>query len=480
VTRDGSRRRGGRVSDPGGRQEPGPEPRTLVLGVLHAVQREGRSTAVALDRALRSLPAGPERSFVTDVVYGTLRWLPTLDAALAARLPEPAALPDHVRDALRAGSYERLVRHTPAHAAVHAWVDAVKRAGGPAARLAGLVNAVLRRVDLADAGVRAVPEDDAPASVGGADAGATAGIGAPAADAGSGAAVGLPPALWRHLHAALGPHAADAARAMLRPEPVWLTAYRDDAVERLRAEGAEVRPGPVAGSWSVRPGRPLGELEAFRSGAVQPQNPASAAVVAALGAVAGRTVLDVGSGHGVKAAQLAAAGARVIAVELDPRRAEAGRRNLARLGLAVEHRVADATRPLEDVPLVEMALLDAPCTGTGTLRGHPEIKLRWRPEDARAGAVRQAAMLRVVAERVRPGGRLLYAVCALGLEEGPDVVGAFLAADRAWRAITPTLPLPAVPAPVGHWLLPDASGLDGFYLALLARSGPADEPPPVG
>jgi 16S rRNA (cytosine967-C5)-methyltransferase len=481
VTRDRSPHRGGRVRDPGSRQELGSDPRTLVLGVLHAVQREGRSTAVALDRALRPLPPGPERSFITDVVYGTLRWLPTLDAALAARLPEPGGLPDHVRDALRAGSYERLVRQTPAHAAVHAWVDAVKRAGGPAERLAGLVNAVLRRVDLADAGVRAVREDEAPAfASGGADAGTTAGIGVTAADAGGGAAVGLPPALWRHLHAALGPHAAAAARAMLRPEPVWLTAYRDDAVERLRAEGAEVRPGPIAGSWSVRPGRPLGELEAFRSGAVQPQNPASAAVVAALGAVDGRTVLDVGSGHGVKAAQLAAAGAHVIAVELDPRRAEAGRRNLARLGLAVEHRVADATTPLGDVPLVDMALLDAPCTGTGTLRGHPEIKLRWRPEDAMAAAGRQSAMLRVVAERVRPGGRLLYAVCALGLDEGPDVVGGFLAADPAWRAIPPTLPLPSVPAPVGHWLLPDASGLDGFYLALLERAGPADAPPAGG
>jgi 16S rRNA (cytosine967-C5)-methyltransferase len=449
VTRDPGR--GRRVSPPAARSDDRPDARSLVLGVLHAVQREGRSAAVALDRALRPLPPGPERAFVTDVVYGTLRWLPALDAALAARLPDPAALPDRVRDALRAGTFERLVRGTPDHAAVHAWVEEVKRAGGPAARLAGLVNAVLRRVDLADAGQADDPD-------------------APAGAAPSGAAVGLPPELWRHLHAALGTAAEPAARAMLRPEPVWVTSYGEDAVERLRAEGAEVRPGPLPRSWAVRPGRPLGELEAFRQGAIQPQNPASAAVVAALGDVAGRVVLDVGSGHGVKAAQLAAAGARVIALEVDRRRSETGRRNLQRLGLSAEHLVADATQPLEGVPLVDAALIDAPCTGTGTLRGHPEIKLRWRSEDATAAAQRQAAMLRSVAERVRPGGRLLYAVCALGLDEGPDVVAAFLTVAPTWRAVAPSLPLPLVPAPVGHWLLPDEAGLDGFYLALLERA----------
>jgi 16S rRNA (cytosine967-C5)-methyltransferase len=431
---------------PAGPRSPRPprersDPRHLVLDALHAVQRGGRATTAALDRALREAPAGPDRAFITDVLYGTLRWLPALDAALAARLPAPEDLPERVRDALRAGAFERLVRGTPDHAAVHAWVEEVKRSGGPGARLAGLVNAVLRRVDLRDAAA-----------------------GPPGAD------VALPPALWAHLHAALGDRAAAAARAMLGPEPLWLTAYASDATERLRAEGAEVRPGPLAGSWAVRPGRPLGDLEAFVGGAVQPQNPASAAVVAALGDVAGRTVLDVGSGHGVKAAQLAAAGAHVIALELDGRRAETGRRNLQRLGLHAEHLVADATQALEGVPSVDLALLDAPCTGTGTLRGHPEIKLRWRPDDAVEAAARQAAMLRRVAARVRPGGRLLYAVCALGLEEGPGVVAPFLAGVPGWRAVPATLPLPSVPAPVGDWLLPDEVGLDGFYVALLERA----------
>jgi len=412
--------------------------RARVLQVLDAVQRRDAATGAALAQALRGVDPGPDRAMITDVAYGTLRWLPALDAALGARLADAAALPATVLDALRAGAFERLVRGTPAHAAVHAWVEEVKRLPGAPARLAGLVNAVLRRVDLADAG-------------------------------GPPAGVGLPPSLWAHLEAGLGPHAAGAARAMLQPEPLWVTVYRDDALDLLRREGAEARPGPLPGSWAVRPGRPLGTLAAFRHGAIQPQNPSSAAVVSALGDVAGRRVLDVGSGHGVKAAQLAAAGADVEAVEIDAHRSDVGRRNLARLGLSAHHHVVDATRSMAGVPTVDAALVDAPCTGTGTLRGHPEIKLRWTPEDASRAAARQRAMLASVAERVRPGGALVYAVCALGLDEGPNVVAAFLAEHPAWRAVAPRVPLPAVPAPVGAWLLPSDEGLDGFYLARLER-----------
>lgn len=413
-------------------------PRAQVLRVLHAVAREAAPLHAALTEALRALEDGADRALVTDVAYGTLRWWPALDAVLAQRLTAPADLPDAVRDALRAGTYERLVRGTPVHAAVHAWVDVVQARRGPERRLGGLVNAVLRRVDLADA-------------------------------RGIAAAVALPPDLWHHLHEALGDAAEGAARAMLRPSPLWLTAHAADAEARLRADGAEVRPGPLARSLAVRPGRPLETLAAFREGAVQPQNPSSAAVVAALGDVRGARVLDVGSGHGVKAAQLAAAGADVVAIDVDERRAQVGAANLARLGRRVTHLVADATRPLPLEP-ADAALVDAPCTGTGTLRGHPEIKLRWRPQDAVAAAARQAAMLDVVAAVVRPGGRLVYAVCALGNVEGPEVVGDFLRRSPAWRAVPPNLPLPTRAAPVGAWILPDDAGLDGFYVARLERA----------
>lgn len=412
--------------------------------LLHAIMEVGAGQVLAgqaLDRVLSDPAARASSGAITDILYGTLRHLPLLDAALAERLRDPDRLPDAVRWALRAGAYERLLRGTPVHAAVHAWVEVVKAQRGPERRLSSLVNAVLRSVDLKDV------RDEA-------------------------ASLALSEELWQELQGALGAErAAAAARAMLRPGPLWLTVLREGWEAALEADGVPWRPGPLTGSVAVRPGRSLGELKAFRGGWVQPQNPSSAAVVGLLGEVEGRRVLDVGAGHGVKTAQLAAAGAEVFALEVDHERSRTGERNLRRLGLSATHLVVDAGRPLEDdrVPEVDLALLDAPCTGTGTLRGHPEIKLRWSPRHAHEAGRLQAAMIRSVARKVRPGGLLVYAVCALGLTEGPDVAETFLVDHPDWRAEAFDTALPLSAAPVGGWILPDDQGLDGFYLAKLRR-----------
>lgn len=416
--------------------KPSSDPRRRSLSAIHAVIRLRTSPHAALAEALRGVEPGPNRSLITDLVYSTLRWLPAIDGALAPLLSDPAGLPSPVRDVLRVGTADRCVRASPAHV-LHAWVDIIKQALGPERRLAPLVNAVLRRVNF---------------------------------DALQGAAaLALAEPLHQHLQRALGEQTDAAARAMLQPGPLWLTGYAANTHEMLAAEGAVVRPGPIPGSWAVQWRGPLESLQAFRNGVVQPQNPASAAVICGLGPVAGKTVLDVGSGHGIKAAQLVAAGAQVIAVEHDAARIAAGRANLRRLGMVVEHVQADASAPLSSVPEVELALLDAPCSGTGTLRGHPEIKLRWQPSDSEHAAQQQQRMLAQVADRVRVGGRLLYSVCALGLEEGPAVITRFLASHPDWQPSLPSLPLALSAASVGGWILPDEQGLDGFYLALLER-----------
>src|SRR5690606_35832689 len=120
-------------------------------------------------------------------------------------------------------------------------------------------------------------------------------------------------------------------------------------------------------------------------------------------------------------------------------------------------------------------LLDAPCSGTGTLRGHPEIKLRLTEADVSTLATMQAAMLRTASGLVAPGGTLVYAVCALTEDEGPRIVEEFLATAPTFTAEPITTPLPHVPASkAGIFTLPVA-GLDGFYLARLRRStGPTD------
>lgn len=407
-----------------------------MLHVLARV-REGERLAPTLRSELDRLPERRVRGYVTDVVYGVARWQIALDAALRPHLDDPERLPPRIRDVLRAGAFERLVRGTPDHAAVHAWVENVKRGPARERGLSGLVNAVLRRVDLGDAG-----GDDAMA---------------------------LPGWLAATFRDLLGDEGARAAAlGMLEPEPLWLTALGDGATAALEADGARVTPGPVPGSLAVRAPLPVPALAAFRQGLVQPQNPSSLAVVHACGVAAGDRVLDLCGGNAVKAAGLAARGASVVSVELDPRVSEAGRRNLERLGLRAEHVVADLRR-VPDLARAPVVLLDAPCTGTGTLRGHPEIKTRVTPEALASLARLQAQLLDTAAALTERGGALVYSVCALSEAEGPRQIDAFLARHADFTAEDPALPLATHPAGRGRVILP-VDGLDGFFVATLRRA----------
>src|SRR5690606_11220825 len=273
---------------------------------------------------------------------------------------------------------------------------------------------------------------------GGLSRAATSGSVDPVAD------LSLPGWLWQEFRGALGARAAlDAAEGMLDPEPLWLTAFAQEALDSLEADGCEVALQPGAGypaSVRVRSPMPLDRLAAYRDGLVQPQNPTSLLVARLVEAGPGTVVFDLASGRGVKSAVVAALGARVTAFELVKRRTRAAAANLARLHLDVAHVTADlvtsapeallrqaaAANGWEESRLAQAVLLDAPCSGTGTLRGHPEIKLRLEPADLGGLAAMQTAMLSTAAGLVAPGGSLLYAVCALTTAEGPGVIDAFL------------------------------------------------------
>ncbi len=401
---------------------------------MRRVQR-GAFASKALANGLDGL-AGQDRAFVTDLLYGTLCHARYLDACLEPFLKRPQDLPLEVRDALRAATYELLVRGTPRPVVTHEWVEVVKARYG---RLAGLVNAVLRRVE---------PLADLPPAV----------------------RYSVPDWLYWDWQALFGEAGAErVACGMTEPEPLWLLSYHPEAEARLKAEGCEVRPGPLEGTLAVRAPKPLPQLAAFQDGLVQAQNPSSALVVRFLDPPEGARVYDLASGHGVKAAQLAARGCRVLSVERDGRKLERAARNLERLGLEAEQLVYD----LRDVPGLEPApyvLLDAPCSGSGTLRGHPEIKLRLTKEAVADLAGLQAQLLETAAHLTAPGGRLLYAVCALTQAETVQQIEGFLATHPDFAALeTPEL-LPGVALPQGRFILSE-NGLDGFFVALLERSG---------
>lgn len=370
---------------------------------------------------------------MTALVYGTLRFELAIDAQLGPLLKRPDKLPGGVRDALRLGAFEILYRGTPRPAAANAWVEIVKR---PEPRLAGLTNAVLRRVERTD-----LPP---------------------------GTAAGLPTWLYDEWAARFGPERAAATAAGLNEsDPLWLTAYHPEATHALLADGCRVAFGPLEGTLKVDlGGRSLTALRAFQNGWVQPQNPASTLPVRLLEPAPGDRVFDLASGGGVKAAQLAAAGAEVTSFELHPAKLRRAQGNLERLGLHAAGVVHDL-RSVPDAPPAGKVLLDAPCSGTGTLRGNPELRGRVTRAGVAELAALQRELLRTAAALTAPGGLLVYAVCALTDAEGPEQAR-WLLEHFPFEAEPFLFALPADNGPEGSTILP-LGGLDGFYLARFRR-----------
>ncbi len=206
------------------------------------------------------------------------------------------------------------------------------------------------------------------------------------------------------------------------------------------------------------------------------QDAAAALPARLLAALPGERIADLCAAPGGKTAQLAAAGAVVTAVEQDPARLARLRENLARLRLDADTILADAAawQPGQEFDAV---LLDAPCSATGTIRRHPDVPHLKRPRDIAHFAEGQDRLLRAAAALLRPGGRLIYAVCSLQPEEGPARAAAALAMglkpepfsaeelDCLPEARTPEGFLRTHP---GLW--PDRGGMDGFFAARLVRA----------
>ena len=395
----------------------------------------GAFSAPALAAALsQSTLSGRDRGFVTALVYGALRLELALDAQLKPLLKRPDKLPPEVVDALRLGAFEILYRHTPRRAAVSAWVEVTKLHHQ---KLTGLVNAVLRRVERLEL---------SPAT-----------------------AAGIPGWLYRDWETRFGEDRAQSVAAgMNEHDPLWLLAYHPQATHALLEDGCEVQLGPVEGTLSVQLGRPLTDLRAYRNGWVQPQNPASTLPVRLLEPTPGERVLDLASGNGIKAAQLAAAGADVTSVDLYAEKLGRAEANLNRLGLCADT-LAHDLRTVPDLAPAPKVLLDAPCSGTGTLRGNPELRGRVSEADVTSLAALQRELLGTAATLTAPGGILVYAVCALTEAEGPGMAAWFLAQFPEFEAEPFLFDLPADNAPEGSTILP-LGGLDGFFISRFRRT----------
>lgn len=380
--------------------------------------------------------AKPDKAFITDICYGTLRNLQFLDACLEPRLKNPDKLPQAVRNSLRLASYELLIKETPKHAAINEWVEVSKKQHK---KLSGLVNAVLRRVErlegLSEAETFSVPNwlyDD-----------------------------------WKKL---FGDQASTVAQGMNEPEPFWVYAYKPEATASFDIDSVDYRAGPLAQTFAIRSDKALNHLEAFKKGYIGAQNPASTLPASLLAIQEGDSVLDLASGNGIKTAQLASLGARVTSVELNSKKVKRAEANLKRLGLNAKHYVHDL-RTAPTLKPFDKVLLDAPCSGTGTLRGHPEIRLRLSQKDISDLASLQKTMLDVAWHLTRAGGTLIYAICALSSQESHGVVSSFLKTHHDAEVVPFETALDCHVTDFGTFILP-VNGLDGFFIAKLQRQIP--------
>ena len=264
--------------------------------------------------------------------------------------------------------------------------------------------------------------------------------------------------------------AAAMARAHLVQAPVDLTPRDPRAGAWLAEElAAEVLPG---GTLRLAHRPQISALPGFAEGLVWVQDVAAALPVRMLGEVAGRRVLDLCAAPGGKTLQLAAAGARVTALDVSETRMCRLRENLARTGLAAETVVADAFSWTPDGRF-DAVLIDAPCSASGTLRRHPDLAHR-PPPDLAALTALQARLLDRAADWLTPGGVLVHAVCSLLRAEGEDQAAAFARRHPQMRAREPRDPaLAAFLDAQGRLrtrpdMMAERGGMDGFFAAAFA------------
>lgn len=428
--------------------------RDAAVSALYAVFVEKRAFDDAFDKAAttRGLESR-DRAFARLIAMSVLRNHGTLKAVIERFLEK--GLPSgqgRLEQILLATAAQLLLLKTPPHAAISLAVDQV-RMDKAARRFDKLTNAVLRRVS--EMGAEILKEFDP-------------------------VTLNIPAWLMARWERAYGRETARAiGHASLSEAALDLSVKSGAEAWAKRVNGTLLRTGSVRLAHSGR----IEDLPGFDEGGWWVQDAAASLPARLLGEVMGKDAADVCAAPGGKTAQLAARGARVVAVDKSAGRIKRLSGNLARLGLAAETLVADATE-LAFTRLFDAILVDAPCTATGTIRRHPDILALKRAEDVAALAALQKHILENVAQALKPGGTLVYCTCSLEREEGEEQIAAFLSAhaefrrapiqpgefgfDPAW--VTANGDLRTLPCHLAE--LPEGlRGMDGFFAARLVRAG---------
>lgn len=410
--------------------------RKIAFDVLFRVESESAYASELLHSALTPQIKPTDAALATEIALGVLRWRRLLDFLLDRHLKKPVARLDlPVALALRMGMYQlRFLEKVPARAAVNESVELVKLARKTSA--ASLVNAVLRRAaEQAKAAVQGLLPD-----------------GLLLAER-LGILHSHPSWMVERWLARFGEAATVAIleannRATRLALAIHDSAHREETLCGLQSSGLHAEPGRLLNSALIASGGSVTRTEAFRAGQVSVQDEASQTIPLLLGVRLGDRVLDLCAAPGGKTAHLAAAAGTsgiVVAAEIHEHRLRSMREQLSRLRIAncAESRLAppkdeagaahmhrarvrlialDATQPLPFAKPFDRVLVDAPCSGTGTLARHPEIRWRLQPEQLREFQALQRKLLANAISQLAPGGRLVYSTCSIEPEENDAVI----------------------------------------------------------
>ena len=431
--------------------------RFVALKICLTVIEHGRSLSQTLPEGLAQFSDRRERNFTQNLVLGTLRWQDRLEAIRAHLLNKPMKEKDEdVNQLILLGLYQILYMDTPEHAAVSETVSVTKSIKKPWAK--ALLNGVLRRF-LREKEIICAEVDLKPAYK-----------------------FSHPQWIVKQLRTAYPEHWQamlqannEQADLTLRVNP--LQQNRDELLAKL----ADVDIDAAAHSNTpqaivLRKSTDISTLPTYEEGGFSVQDPAAQQAARILKPQPGESILDACAAPGGKTSHLLEMSnneAKVFALEKEPERLDRLAENLYRLDLDAEYAVGDASQPADwwNGELFDKILLDAPCSATGIIRRHPDIKWHRTLEDIEQLVETQNAILQALWSTLKPGGQLLYATCSVLPQENTLQMQHFIDSEPTANVI----PIEAswgitFANPPGRQILPGSDGMDGFFYCLLEKS----------
>ncbi|OOE84986.1 16S rRNA (cytosine(967)-C(5))-methyltransferase [Salinivibrio siamensis] len=421
--------------------------RAAAARVLYQVVDQGQSLSQQLPLAQQKV-APRDAALLQEICYGTLRWLPRLEHIVQALMDKPLKGKQRVfHHLILVGLYQLGYMRIPAHAAVAETVNATKPLKRP--QLRGLINAILRNYQRDQDALDQASQ---------------------AHDAGHYCHPGW---LLKRLQTAYPSNWQDIVAANHQKAPMWLRVNRqhhsrDSYQAQLQQAGIGASAHPDAmDALKLDAPCDVSRLPGFDQGWVSVQDAAAQLAVDYLEPASAEHILDCCAAPGGKTCHILEhqPDAIVTAIDADENRLSRIKENLSRLGLNADVKHADAREPSawHQGPAFDRILLDAPCSATGVIRRHPDIKWLRRDSDIHALVTLQAEILDTMWQQLAPGGTLVYATCSVLPDENREQIRAFLAREPSAILRTGSQAQP------GRQILPGEDDMDGFYYACLEK-----------